>query len=344
MKLRYRIIFFIIGLAGIGVMLWKSDLKSVPWEHLLTPTTLLFLLGLLVLWFVIYVVHVICYYVILGEDGKNVPFISMFKIIFSGFALNNVTPAGLIGGEPYRIMALKKYCPTKKAGSSALTFSLFHIVGHIAILLTGAAVFFMIIRSADTFTTVLMILTAIITAAILVFFFLNKRIGFVHPFMAFLTKVPLLKKPMKKLYDKHADTYREIDDNIREFGGCRRRFRTVFFLQYLTRFLECVEYYLIFRYLGASLNILGGILIMSLASLVGNLIVFIPMQAGTRELGAYTALGLLNISRQIGAMGFILYRVREFICILLGVLLIVFEKKKEGSQPPLTKYPANENA
>ena len=35
MKLRYRIIFFLIGLAGMGVMLWQSDMSD--WNKLLDP-------------------------------------------------------------------------------------------------------------------------------------------------------------------------------------------------------------------------------------------------------------------------------------------------------------------
>lgn len=328
MKLVYRIIFFIIGLAGLGVMLWQSDLAHAPWDHLLKPSTLLFLAGLLGLWLVIYTVHVISYYVILGKEGKKVPPISMFKICFSGFALNSVTPAGLVGGEPYRIMALKKYCSTEKASSATLTFSLFYVVGHVAMWLTGAAVYFATGAFGEPVIDTLIIITAAATLAILIVFFLSKNRGFVRPAMAFLTKVPLVKRMMKKTYDKNLESYLEIDENIRNFRAQRANFWTLLSLQYLSRLLECVEYYLIFLYLGASVNMLGGILILTMASLIGNLIVFIPMQAGSRELGTYTALAALKIDAELGSLGLIIYRVRDFLCILLGVSLIMFEKNK----------------
>ena len=337
MKLKYRIIFFLIGLAGIGVMLWQSDLKSVQWDHLLTPKTLLFLGGLLGLWLVIYIIHVICYFVILGEDGKKIPALSMFKICFSGFALNNVTPAGLIGGEPYRIMALKKYCSTEKASASTFTFSLFYFIGHVTVWLTGAIVYFALGISGSPAIDTLMILTIFVTVLILIAFFVSKRRGLVRPCMSFLTKIPLLKKPMKKLYDKNVDSYVEIDRNIKEFRATRLRFWTVFCLQYLTRLLECVEYFLIFLYLGAKINILGGILILTMASLIGNLIVFIPLQAGSRELGMYAILPALHISKELGPMALIIYRVRDFLCILFGISLILFEKKKINKDEPASE-------
>ncbi|MBR5923773.1 MAG: flippase-like domain-containing protein [Clostridia bacterium] len=332
MKLYYRIIFFLIGLAGMGLMLWKSDLDSIPWDDLLSPKTLLFLAGLLGLWLVIYTVHVFSYYVILGKDGKKIHPASMYKICLSGFALNNVTPAGLIGGEPYRIMALKNYCSTERASSATLTFSLFYIIGHISIWFTGAVVYFATGACGETVTDILIILTFIVTAAVLVAFFLSKKRGLVRPFMSFLAKIPFLKKPMKKVYEKNYNSYVEIDNNIKAFRATRSHFWTVFFLQYFSRLIECVEYFLIFLYLGAPIDPLGGVLILTMASLIGNLIVFIPMQAGSRELGVYTALNSLEIDNQIGAMGLIIYRVRDFVCIIIGILLIMFEKKKDKAE------------
>ena len=328
MKLRYRIIFFLIGLVGMGIMLWQSDVANIPWDNLLTPKTLLFFAGLLGLWFVIYLVHVICYFVILGKDGKKVPFWSMFKICFSGFALNSVTPAGLVGGEPYRIMALKKYCSIEKASSSTLTFSLFYIVGHVTIWFTGAIVYFAMGLPGDTVIDVLLIITILGTTLFLFAFFASKRRGLVRPFMAFLTKLPFLKKHMQKVYDKNLNSYLNIDNNIKAFRSTRARFWTVYVLQYVSRLLECLEYFLIFLYLGQTINIFGGILIMVMASLIGNLIVFIPMQAGSREGGMAMSLVFLGIHSGYGVQGGLIYRIRDFVCILIGISLIMFDKKK----------------
>lgn len=328
MKLRYRIIFFLIGLAGMGVMLWQSDIANTDWDTLLTPDTLLFFVGLLGLWIAIYIVHVACYYIILGHDGKKVPAFSMFKICFSGFALNSVTPAGLVGGEPYRIMALKKYCSTEKASSSTLTFSLFYIVGHVTIWFTGAVVYFALGLPGNTVLDVLLIITALGTTAFLFAFFISKRHGLVRPFMAFLTKIPFLKKPLKKVYDKNFETYVHIDDNIKAFRATKARFWEVFFLQYLSRILECVEYFLIFLYLGQDINIFGGILILTMASLIGNIMFLIPMQAGSREGGMALALAFLGISSGYGVQGGLLFRARDFICIIIGISLIMFDRKK----------------
>ena len=352
MKLRYRIIFFIIGLVGLGIMVWQSDVTHIDWASLWNVKTLLLFVGLLGLWLIIYIIHTMCYYVILGRDGDNIPFFSLLKICTSGFALNSVTPAGLVGGEPYRIMALKKYCSTERASSSTLTFSLFYIMGHVAMWLAGSVVFLAMGFTVRSLLGVLSVIAIVVTAGILIAFFLSKRLGFVKPFMRFLTKIPFLKKPMTKFYEKNEASYIEIDENIKAFRATRARFWTVFALQFLSRLLECAEYYLIFLFLGQEINFFGGVVLLTTASLIGNLMFIIPMQAGTREGGMIMALDFLHIETSVGVVGALIYRIRDLMCILIGISLILFDKKKktkdplpaEGSEAQLTEGDGSDEA
>jgi len=93
--------------------------------------------------------------------------------------------------------------------------------------------------------------------------------------------------------------------------------------------LECVEYYLIFRFLGQNINVFGGVVLLTTASLIGNLMFLIPMQAGTREGGMAMALTFLGIDAAVGVVGALIYRIRDLLCILIGVSLIMFDKKKK---------------
>ena len=332
MKFRYRAIFFIIGLVGLGIMVWQSDVTHIDWSYLLSPKILWLFAGLLGVWLAIYIIHTLCYYVILGQDGRKIPFFSLLKICVSGFALNNVTPAGLVGGEPYRIMALKKFCSTERASSSTLTFSLFYIMGHVSIWLAGSVVFLALGFSVRSVLGILSVIAIVVTAGILLAFFLSKRLGLVRPFMRFLSKIPFLKKVMGKVYEKNEASYIEIDDNIKAFRATRLRFWTVFVLQFTSRVLECVEYYLIFLFLGQHINFFGGVVLLTTASLIGNLMFLIPMQAGTREGGMIMALEFLKIEPGVGVMGALIYRIRDLICILIGISLILFEKKKKEKE------------
>ena len=110
MKTRYRILFFLIGIAGIVLLAVKAVPDGSDWGELFTPRLPLLLLGLLLLWAVIYAIHTAVYLLIMGKEAASaVGFPRMYRICISGFAINNVTPAGIVGGEPYRILELKAH-------------------------------------------------------------------------------------------------------------------------------------------------------------------------------------------------------------------------------------------
>ena len=70
------------------------------------------------LWAVVYTLHTLAYRAIMGWDMKSMPFWRLVKMTISGFSLNQVTPMGLVGGEPYRIMEMKPYIGLEKEDGS----------------------------------------------------------------------------------------------------------------------------------------------------------------------------------------------------------------------------------
>jgi len=338
MKFKYKLIFFAIGLAGIGILLWRADLPNVNWSLVFSLDSLA-LLGILIgLWVFIYVIHAICYKVILAEEAKKINFLSMWKICAAGFALNNVTPAGLVGGEPYRIMELRRYCSTEKSASSTLTFSLLYTFGHIMLWITTAivvAVRMIMGLEVTLWVAILVLVSGALFLGLFLVFILCRKNGFAYPVMRFIAKLPLLRKKMTKVVEKNKDSYIEIDDNIREFRNSPVRFIIALSLQYFTRLLEAFEYFLLFwffaRNFGITAHFIDGIMIMGIASLIGNILFIIPMQAATREGGMTLALGFIVTAKDAIndiAVGIgLLYRIREFIFIVVGIILVLVGKR-----------------
>lgn len=348
MKFRYKLIFFAIGLVGIGILLWKADLPHVDWGMIFSLDTLALFAVLIAIWIVIYFLHAICYKVILHEESWKINIFSMFKICASGFALNSVTPAGLVGGEPYRIMELKRYCSTEKSTSSTLTFTLMYTFGHIMLWITAAVVYliYLLTGHAGTLWVSILVLTSgAILLIPLLLFLLKRKNGFAYPTMRFLCKLPILRKKLTPVVEKNKDSYIEIDDNIREFRNSPGRFILALGLQYTTRLLEALEYFLLFyffvRTAGISTNFFDGVLIMGIASLVGNILFIIPMQAATREGGMTIALSFLITSDELiktAGVGIgLVYRIREFIFILSGIVMVLVGRrgKKKFSKKEL---------
>ena len=338
MKFRWRILFFALGIGGIVLLLWKYDwLVNNPWDLLFSPRILGLFAAIISVWIVIYFLHALSYKLILCEDSKNVKLHSMMRICAAGFALNSVTPAGLVGGEPYRIMALKRYVPVERAASSTLTFSIVYAVGHFLLWITGVIMFGIYHafgHSAPVWVSILLGVSGGVLFLLALAFFIFKKMGFAYPAMRLLAKIPLLKKKLAPYVEKHKESYVEIDDNIRAFRNKTWRFISVMLLQYSTRLLEALEYFLILYYfvpVGISVNYFDGLLIMSTASLVGNLLFFIPMQAGSRETGTDIALSFVlqseTIVKNVSMNLAIVYRIRELIFIIVGIILVLAGRK-----------------
>lgn len=354
MKFRWRILFFVIGLGGIALMAWQNNFfVDTDWNMLFNPNILWLLASIIGVWIVIYIVHAISYKLILCEDSKKVKMHSMMRICAAGFALNSVTPAGLVGGEPYRIMALKRYVSVERAASSTLTFSILYAVGHFLLWITGVVLFIIYTAlgyTAPVWVNILLGVSGGVLLLLLIIFFVFRRAGYAYPVMHFLSKLPLLRRKLKPYVEKHKESYIKIDDNIRAFRAKKWRFFSVLALQYISRLLEGLEYFLILFYFtrGVSnippINYFDGLLIMSTASLMGNILFIIPMQAGSRELGTQMA---LNIVLGEGATALVLaplglvYRFRELIFIVVGIFLVLAGRKYKKA--PVDEVPASEN-
>jgi len=328
MKFKYRLIFFFIGLLGIGLMIWQTDFSSVDWNSLIEPKVLLLFASIMAVWVLIYFLHAVAYKIILKEDSKNVKMYRMYRICLAGFALNNVTPAGLIGGEPYRIMALRRYVPTERATSSTLTFSIFYALGHFMLWVTGTVLYIIYGCPGPLWVTIIMIIAGALLFGVVVWSFFARNIGFVYPFMRLIAKIPLLKRKTKPLVEKNKESYIGIDNNIRAFRNEGWRYWAVIILEYSSRLLEAFEYFMLLQFFaGGGVSYFDGVLIMSTASLVGNILFIIPMQAGSREFGTSLALGFIGVSAAVFAPMAIVYRIRELTYIVIGIILVLVGRK-----------------
>ncbi len=331
MKKKYRIIFFLIGVAGIVFLFINSRPDKMDWKDLFSPMLPVLFAGLFALWFVIYMIHCEVYRLILGEDASKISRLQTMRICVAGLALNNVTPAGLVGGEPYRILELQRYIGTARATSVTLSFSFFYIFGHILLWLTGSLIYFAYGCPGSTFVTVVFaILTVFFAGLCLIVFSRNNR-GVLHPVLSFLSRVPLVKKYVGRFLEKRGDKIKLIDQEFAELRAQQDKFVKAVLMEYAVRLFEGVEYFLIFRYLGESVSIFGGILIYSTASLLGNLLTIIPMQAGTREGGTAAAVSWLGIEAATGMLGSLIYRVRDLVCTVAGILCILLSKHQSNS-------------
>ena len=131
MRPLYRNLFFALGIAAVWLMVRNLD---VTWAEAATAARRagIWLPACLLLWLVIYLMNAWAWSLIIrsGEQEqqeRSVGFWRIMKYTVTGYALNYVTPAGVLGGEPYRIMELRPFLGTERAVSCVLLNSMMHI-------------------------------------------------------------------------------------------------------------------------------------------------------------------------------------------------------------------------
>ena len=322
-------IFFIVGVAGVALMVWQLDITRVDWPNLVRHMPY-WIPALLLLWAAIYGVHALSYRLILGEDGDKVPFHRLYRITVSCFAINNVTPIGFMGGEPYRILEMTPYVGAAKAAASTVTYTVLFGISHALLWVTGCGVYFLLLDAARSVVrSVVFALVGVFFAALSLVVLLSRREGLVTRAVNGLTRLPFVGKYISRLRDRHQETIAGVDREIDFFHRHRDMFYMTVLLEYAARLMEAVELYMIFWFLGDKMPYAHALFALSTASLVGNALFVIPMQLGSREGGAVMAIEWLGHEASLGVSASLLCRIREIVFTAIGIGALVIRKKKQ---------------
>ena len=286
---------------------------------------------LLLLWMFIYAINAGAWYAIIcnGLNGVKVPFWKVFKYTITGFALNSTTPVGLMGGEPYRIMELKPYVGIEKASSSVILYVMMHIFSHFCFWLFSLLIYIFSYYSQINRTYVIIMGVFVVACMIGIYFFIKGyRSGMVMKLMRFLQRMPFIKNKITKLIEKKEETFVQIDNQIKDlYRNNKYTFFTSLSLEFIARVVSCLEVYIILLIFSTDASFFDSILILAFTSLFANLMFFSPMQLGAREGGFVMSVALLSIPYSYGVFMALLIRIREVVCVILGIALMKIGNK-----------------
>ena len=330
MKSKFRNIFFIIGVVAIVIMLFGMDMTYEDVVSCLRKAGIWFPV-LLLLWMFIYAINAGAWYAIIcnGLNGVKVPFWKVFKYTITGFALNSTTPVGLMGGEPYRIMELKPYVGIEKASSSVILYVMMHIFSHFCFWLFSLLIYIFSYYSQINRTYVIIMGVFVVACMIGIYFFIKGyRSGMVMKLMRFLQRMPFIKNKITKLIEKKEETFVQIDNQIKDlYRNNKYTFFTSLSLEFIARVVSCLEVYIILLIFSTDASFFDSILILAFTSLFANLMFFSPMQLGAREGGFVMSVALLSIPYSYGVFMALLIRIREVVCVILGIALMKIGNK-----------------
>ena len=333
MKKKYQNLFFLFGAAVLAVMLTQLDYREV---FAGLRSTGYWFFAVLALWALLYAFNTATWYIIIrsGSSGKdNINFFWLYKITVSGFALNYATPCGLMGGEPYRIMALKPKIGTERATSSVILYAMTHIFSHFIFWLLSILIY-LLTQPLNVFTGTLLAAAGAFCTLGVWFFLKGYRKGMAVRLMRFARHVPGLKRWARGFVEKHKEQLDSIDSQIAALHGQNpKTFLSAVLLELACRFCSAFEImFVLFVLPGVCATFAQCVLILAFTSLFANLLFFLPLQLGGREGGFVMSAAGLSLTASAGIFVALIVRLRELIWTAIGLLLIKFERKADHGQ------------
>lgn len=321
MNKKFQTFFFISGLGifsflvihfGVGKIF--SNIKETGW----------WFLPIIGVWGLAYVFNALSWSAIIDRRNSKLSFGEIYAITVSGFAINYITPVMNLGGEPYRIMMLKNKIGLNKSVSATISYTMIHFLSHFFFWISAIILISVFLPLSQELKIIFGIVFVVLVAAILFFISRHKK-GIFESLLSLLSRLPMLKKVASKISSKM--NFKDIDTGITEFYKKRKSaFALAVTWDYLARIIAAMEFYFILYAIGMNITILEAVYISAATSLITNILFFMPMELGTREGGTSLIMDSLHFASGIGIYISVIYRIREFFWILIGLVLIKINK------------------
>ena len=210
MNSRFRNFFLAFGVVAVVIMLFTFDVSYQElYENIKRAG--LYLPLILVLWLVIYLINTSSWYIILRSGGpiSTLSFSRLFKFTVSGFAINYVTPVGLMGGEPYRIMELKPYVGVERATSSVVLYVMMHIFSHFVFWI-AAVILYVACYKVSFEIGIALGLVTLLCMFLIVVFMIGSKTGMVGVSLIIGSHLSFLMKHSITCHDDNTDMLRYL--------------------------------------------------------------------------------------------------------------------------------------
>ena len=217
MKTRTRILLLILGLGvflylilDFGIENILLNLRRTGWWF--APVVLV--------WGVVYWMNAKAWYLVLRTDEPDPGFAAILRLTITGFAINYITPFLNLGGEPYRVIALRESVGLPRAASSVILYYITRVLGHCFFWL-GWIILMVFSVELSLQGLVLFGLFFVAVAGAIVFFFARYRKGIFASLLAWLPRVPLLRR-LQPAVERRRASLLEIDEHSADVGAITR--------------------------------------------------------------------------------------------------------------------------
>ncbi len=319
-----------MGVAVLAIMVTQLDFNEVVDG---VSRAGYWFVAVILLWAFLYLFNAAAWWVIIrttadGQSAAQPRFWWIYKIVITGFALNYATPGGLMGGEPYKIMALSPTIGTERASSTVILHTMTHIFSHFWFWLLSCALF-LITEQVSLFMALLLAAVTLFCLTAIWFFLKGYRHGIANSLAKLVSHLPFVKQKARQFIAGHQEQLATIDRQIASLHNQNiRTFILAVALELVCRILSALEIYFVLLVITpAEADYIQCILILAFTSLLANLLFFIPFQLGGREGGFLLSANGLQLSASAGIFVALIVRLRELVWTGIGLLFIKMERK-----------------
>ena len=316
-------IFFIIGFIILGVMIYKIGF-DVIWNYINQVGW--WFIPILSLWIIAFLINTLAFIFILRDGDPNtekLSFMKLCKITVSGNAINHITPFGLMGGEPYKILELQPTLGIEKATSSVLLSTMMRFVAHFIFWIVSIPLLFFLVPVVSDSVEIGIMISGGTTFLLLLWAYRVYTKGGVDRALMISGRLPFVGRRIRAYRMQHKSKIEHMDTLIADLYQNRKKdFITSLLLELSTRFITCIEVVFMMQAIGSPITYGQSVIIESIQSLISNLFFFMPMQLGAREGGFAVVFGILSMPLALGVFVSLCNRIREIFWTFTGILLI----------------------
>lgn len=312
-----RILFLLVGAALLVTLIQKigwqnilSNVAQISWRFV--PILCISGAG--------YILYTIAWMQFLGRLGDGISFIDLFKIKITGEAVNTLTPANFIGGDPMRIYLLKKSFRTAQGAASVVVDRTLQILAVLITVLIGIVAAFVKLENKLSDNIAYGVPAALlISLGFMGFLLIHQKRGLFSMILRIARRLGI----RKEFSEKTVRRFEELDGHIMDFyNESHAGFLAALACHVGGRLLGVLEIYAIGRVVSDEFSLFASLMLAALAPMISLVFAFIPGAFGVME-GAFSGLlYLMHINPSIGITIQIAKRLRAAFWISLGLFFL----------------------
>lgn len=315
-SLALGVIFLALLIYKVGFTTILSQIRDLGWMALWV-----FLIG--VGWNILYTM---AWNVFLKDHGSHMSFWALFRIKLAGEAVNTVTPANFLGGDPVRIYLLKKYYRWTAGAASVVVDRTLHAMATILTVILGTSLAFWKLDSIPQNIKVGLPIVLSVFIVFVVFIFLHQRRGFFSFIMDTAKRLGIKREFSHDTIRR----FEELDTDISEFYlENSKGFWAAFMLHLAGRILGIVEIYMIAEVVYPPFSFFDAWILGAVAPIINIVFTFVPGAVGVLEGASAGVLVLLGAPGSVGITIQIVRRIRQGIWIGLGFAALSVQERKQ---------------